>query len=298
MKYFAAELAELKRNADHLVYNSVASTTRKSYEAVIRKMYSFCRNHNIKAKYCFHRDTVELFIVSLYNNKLCHGSLVSAVSAIKHYCKMRGYDFDFDTPRLSLMLKGVKRLQVVSHRPTNGLSVRELDSILRASDCLDKALSCCTKAMFSLAFFGFLRPCEMATASGTPQHQLRRKAVKFTNKSVLLTFSSYKHSAGRPVVVRIERQEGCYVCPWANLWRYVQSVPLTDDDLLFPYTVAFVQKVLTKCAGVANIAARLTLHSFRRGGATDASLRGWSVARVQAHGRWKSDGYKCYIKSA
>lgn len=288
----------MKKCADNLVSNSVAATTRKSYDAAVAKLYSFCRSHNIEAKYCLHKTTVELFLVSLYNKKLCHGSLLSAVSAIKHYCKSKGHEVNFDTPRLKLLLKGVKRLQVVSHRPTNGLSVRELSKILQASESLDNSLQSCVKAMFSLAFFGFLRPSEFASAPATPQHQLRRGAIKFTNKAVIVTFSSYKHSSGKPVVVKVERQEGCYVCPWNYLWRYLESTSISNNDLLFPHSVAFVQNVLNRCVKMANIGTRLTLHSFRRGGATWASLQGWSVIRVQSHGRWKSDGYKCYIKSS
>lgn len=188
-------------------------------------------------------------------------------------------------------------LNVYKQLPTNGLTVFELKSLMRASAHLDKSLHSCIKAMFSVAFFAFLRPCELATAPSSPQHQLRRGSVKFTNKAITITFSSFKHSTGKPAVVRVERRVGCYECPWTNLWDYLESTSLKENDLLFPHAVTFVQRTLDRCAKIAKQGTRITLHSFRRGGATWASHQGWSVLRVQAHGRWKSDGYKSYIKS-
>ena len=38
-------------------------------------------------------------------------------------------------------------------------------------------------------------------------------------------------------------------------------------------------------------------HSLRHGGATWASLRAWSDARIKAHGRWNSEAYKAYVRA-
>ena len=291
-------LGMLMKEADRLVENSVATTTRKAYGVVIDKLYSFCDKYGIEVKYSFHKTTIELFIVSLYRKGLSHGSLVSTLSAIRHYCRSKNYDCVFDTERLRLLLKGARRLQVVRHRCTNGLSLYDLQSLMKASDHLDKSMQCWVKALFSLAFFGFLRPCEMAKAQATPQHQLKRRDIKFTTHALYVSFSSFKHSVGKPVVVRIDRQMGSFVCPWKNMWNYIASCSLGDDDLLFPYTVGYVQKVLHRCRVISGKAEKVTLHSFRRGGATWASQQGWSNSKLQTHGRWRSNAYISYVKSA
>ena len=298
LHFFLDRLREFKEEADMLVRNSVAATTRRLYDAAVDRLMSFCREQGIKDKYYFHSQTIELFVVHLRRLNLGFGAIQSNLSALRHHCNSRNISKDFDTPRLTLLLKGVKRLQEPSKRTTNGLNLGILCRLLDAMSALDRHTQLWTKAVFSLAFFAFLRPCEMATAHATPQHQLRRKAVKFTNKAVLLTFTSFKHSAGKTEIVRVKRMPGRTVCPWENLWSYLSTVTLGPEDLLFPFTVSTVQALLDRCVRLIGYDNRLTLHSFRRGGATWASLLGWSTTRIQAHGRWKSDGYRTYIKAA
>lgn len=39
----------------------------------------------------------------------------------------------------------------------------------------------------------------------------------------------------------------------------------------------------------------LTPHSLRRGGASWASMQGWSDSRIRAYGRWSSNAFKKYV---
>ena len=50
-----------------------------------------------------------------------------------------------------------------------------------------------------------------------------------------------------------------------------------------------------RVAVVAGLQDNVTPHALRRGGATWASLQGWSDSRIRAHGRWSSGAFKKYI---
>ena len=106
--------------------NPVAQTALKFYDAAVSKLYSSCKQHNIKAKYSFHKTTIDLFVVNLYNSKLILGCSLSTLCTLKYHCKSVGFNYEFDTPRLKLLLKGAKQLGIVAHQPKNGLSVIEL----------------------------------------------------------------------------------------------------------------------------------------------------------------------------
>ena len=49
---------------------------------------------------------------------------------------------------------------------------------------------------------------------------------------------------------------------------------------------------LFSCDEFARVAV---VAGLRRGGATWASLQGWSDSRIRAHGRWSSGAFKKYI---
>ena len=54
--------------------------------------------------------------------------------------------------------------------------------------------------------------------------------------------------------------------------------------------------MLQQCLAHAGVKTALTLHSFRRGGATWYSEQGITNAKLAAIGRWKSNAYLRYVK--
>lgn len=67
-------------------------------------------------------------------------------------------------------------------------------------------------------------------------------------------------------------------------------------DALFPCTTLQAANWFQQCLKFSTIQSKLTLHSFRRGGATWYSEQGLTDAKLRALGRWKSEAYKCYVK--
>ena len=68
-----SDLVALAVEADRMVVESVAETTRKAYAKVVIKLGDFCLLHRIKDK--FLASTVELFVLQLKNDGLGIGAI-------------------------------------------------------------------------------------------------------------------------------------------------------------------------------------------------------------------------------
>ena len=296
--FFAYFLVQLRRLADKLVAGSVTVGTQRNYAMVMEKLNKFCVSNRIKDK--FSSSTIELFVTDLsQQQKLSHSTIQANLSAIRHYCNSNNIGITFDTPRLKLLLRGVKKVDVGAKqpRPTNRVSKNHLKRLCAAADVLfNSACARMYKAMFTIAFFGLLRPSEVAHASQSPCHQLKRKCIRFGRSILMITFFSFKHS-GKPVNIKVQAISDKSICPWTNLYEYLSHSPLRAEDQLFPISTAEFAQVLRRCIEQADIKSKLTLHSFRRGGATWFSSNGMTDATLKAYGRWSSNAYLCYVKA-
>ena len=277
------------------IANSVAPTTRRAYNAALSSLNEFCVQHNIKDKYI--TSTLELFITSLAEKGMQASSIRTILSGIKHHCISNSIDINLNDPRLSLLMKGIQRsCGQKTGRPKNAVRMTHLQKILSATvQLFDAKIAVQVRAMFSLAFFAMLRPSELSYSSSTPQHQLKRSSVSIKSNCVKLTFSSFKHSTDI-AIVKIQRQSP-EVCPWFFLSDYLRSSPTANlNDPLFPSSTADANNWLQRCLSHCGIKSKLTLHSFRRGGATWYSDQGVTAAKLKAMGRWNSNAYLNYVK--
>jgi hypothetical protein len=154
----------------------------------------------------------------------------------------------------------------------------------------------CFVAMITLAFYGFLRPSEFCISPAN--HHLRWKSVKLGKhrRSLRLTLNSYKHSSQPSTITVAATASSC--CPVKKFLAYSKTQGSVKKQPLFDVSLADFQSTLKHVAAVAKIKSHLTPHSFRHGGATWAAKAGWPDARIRAHGRWKSDAYKRYVRAS
>ena len=299
MFYLIIFSAELRRQADLLVARSVSAGTRKNYDAAVEKLISFCHSNKIKDK--FAPSTIELFVTHLSQQQhLSYSTIQANLSALRHNCHVKHMPVDFDTPRLKLLLRGIKKSSSSSGVParcTSRVSNAHLKRLCVAADVLfDTTYARMIKAIFTVAFFGLLRPSEFARSKLTPKHQLKRKCARFGKNILMLTFCSYKHS-DQVVSIKIDKYSDDFLCPWSNLFNYLTHTVLRADDPLFAISASEFSDILSRCASQAGIKTRLTPHSFRRGGATWFSSNGMTDAKLKAYGRWSSNAYLCYVKA-
>ena len=269
----------------------------RQYFKVIQKLKAFCKDYKIKDKFKFTPSVIELF-VTLLSHTISYSTIQSNLSAIRHYCKSKSITVTFDTPRLQLVLKGIKKTAMPTARVCTAVRIRHLRKLCIASDhCFSVEKAVLVKACFSLAFFGLLRPCEFIHTSTSPQHLLKKDCIILTKHNIRVTFHSFKHST-RSVTIKIRKlpRVDSAICPYRNLHRYMSSIPCIGNEPLFTLSRSEASSILNTCAKYSHINTALRLHSFRRGGATWLSEQGWSEARLKAQGRWASNAYLQYVK--
>ena len=147
-------------------------------------------------------------------------------------------------------------------------------------------------AMFSLMFRAFLRIGEVTSSP----HNLQFHQVTLTPSSVSLTFTSFKHSNGNPVMVSILSSTSTVICPVRLLHTYLalsRAAPgplfcYTNLDTVPPsYFRAFLNSSLTH-AGLSQY--RFTPNSFTIGAATYAAGTGVPSEQFKVMGRWRIGG--------
>jgi hypothetical protein len=126
---------------------------------------------------------------------------------------------------------------------------------------------------------------------------LRRKDLRLSrpNKKIVLRFRSFKHCQSRAKVT-IRGEAAMDPSPFPYIKAFLCRVPGPLQGPLFDVPLAAFRVQLSEVMQHASIKTSLTPHSFRHGGATWAGRAGWPDARIKAHGRWRSDAYKLYVK--
>ena len=147
---------------NHLVSNSIATTTARTYQTVNHKFIQFCNSANL-IPYPASSLTLQYFVASL-SDKLSYTTYLAAIRW--HHIKKSLSD-PTSNKRLLYVMKGIKRLQVrsTSKRMTITLPVlKDLKIQLHRSEMSfhDKRM---LWTAFCLAFYGFLRSAEFVASS-------------------------------------------------------------------------------------------------------------------------------------
>lgn len=274
----------------------MAPSTKKVYARHSKRLERFCQGLDIPQSKYFDDKTIEIWIADLKAKGLAHGTILSHLSAVRHHCLRHDIPAKLDSPRIRLALRGIRRSSMDCQITKTAASTSHLKRLIAAStEIMSEKDHCRFAAMITIAFFGFLRPSEFCITSAN--HELKRSAVKFGKKgrSVKLTLPTFKHSRNS-ASIRVDAASSKY-CPVSCLATYLDSCGRHEEGApLFEVTAREFQSTLETVRSAARIKSRITPHCFRHGGATWASNRRWTDARIKVHGRWKSDAYKRYIR--
>ena len=248
--------------------------------------------------------------------QLSHTSIKVYLSAVRYLHVTSGNHHHFNrqlTPRLQLVLNGVKREQAT----TKSTRVRHpitTDLMLQINTILSQQPHCYKNIMMwaacCLAFFGFLRVSEFTiptqTAYDPTQHLSLCDIAVDSKQSPSLLQVKIKQSKTDPFRQGVDLflgKTGTRICPINAIMPYLairgaQAGPLftTRDG-----------KHLTRqlfCSNLNTILQKMKLktphyntHSFRIGAATSAKKAGISDVHIQMLGRWKSQAYLQYIRT-
>ena len=294
----------------HLIENSLADNTKKTYASAQKKFINFCEQFILIHD---NRSPLPASELTLLRNighlsKTCKATSVRVyLSAVGSLRIEAGYDDPLlGCPRLPLVTRGLRRINsevpksklpitsFVLHMIKLQLDFTKFDDVMFWAACLT-------------APFGFIRAPEFTTPPEgfNPARHLDVSDLSVDEKPVADTvFIHLKFSKtdqfGKGCTVVLARADDA-LCPVSALmlylrWRGQSQGPLfkfSNGDFLTKSRMNNrLQCVLKKCGWPKTF----TLHSFRVGAATTAALLGFPGYLIQALGRWTSDAYKLYIK--
>ena len=272
--------------------------------------------------YCsFLRDTLKqqsvfvspvlilLFMAHLKAKGLKACTISTYVSATRYVCKMHGWDDPGNNFMVATALSGLTKSDSVPDVRLP-ITVPILSKLLAVTPLV---IACefeakMFKAMFSLAFFAFLRIGEFTARSASSLSLLERSSIVVDRQEpqngFTLIFKQYKHNKkGRPTLVEILPQASECFCPVRLLTQYLALSPRNKGSLFQradgssvtrTYFTSVMRSLLEACSLDPTFYKG---HSFRIGAASWAAQNGLSDQQIRQLGRWSSDAFKKYIRN-
>lgn len=257
-----------------------------------------------------------MFVSYLAQQGLTHQSIKVYLSAVRNLHVSMGLHEEFSkqlTPRLELVLKGIKKEKARDAPPASRLPVtieimKSIKAVLESNAAhYDNVLlwaACC------LAFFGFLRCGEFTVPSQAeydPDTHLSLADIALDNKVnpgvIQVTIKQSKTDPFRQGVDLYLGRTGKDICPIQAIVPYLikrgaQPGPLfvfTDGSYLTRQRFVSLVTSTLQHAGINE--KQYNTHSFRIGAATTAKEAGISDVHIKMLGRWRSSAYQLYVRT-
>ena len=307
----------LTRQAAQYIFQSIATSTRRTYSSGERQFIRFCLFHKLISPdnplLPVHESTLIHFVTHL-SNSVSYGTIKVYLAAVRNLHIEFGCPLDLNTmPLLYKTLRGIKSTLGISKRVRYPITISVLNQIyaelkpFHSSDTDSSMLW----AAFTLAFFGFLRSSEF-TCNGTfdVQSHLTKSDISFqpnifNPKSFVVVIKKSKTDPFRETARLTIAKSNSNVCAVTALKDYLLQTPTRGAcQPLFQFSDG---RNLTRASLTNNLRALLHIcgldsshyasHSFRIGAATTAGAAGIPDWLIKVLGRWKSDAYQSYIKT-
>jgi len=258
-----------------------------------------------------------MFASHLAKEGLSHQSVKVYLSAVRNLHVTAGQHAEYAkalTPRLELVLKGIKKESAKGHPPHDRLPItveimQSIYLILRADP--EVHINILMWAACCLAFFGLLRSSEFTVPKQSeydPLVHLSLQDVTLDNiKNPSMVYVQIKASKTDPfrkgTTVCLAKTDN-NLCPVQALLPYLalrgtNPGPLfIMEDHTYLTRSKFTAKLreILKAAGIDD--SKYASHSFRSGAATTAAEANIPDVHIKMLGRWKSEAYQVYVKSA
>lgn len=236
-----------------------------------------------------------LYIAHCYKQGLAASTTKTHISALSYTFQIAGY------PDLTQHFLVKKQLQGFSKvRPTVDCRLPITPPLL---------LKSLLQAMYLLAFYAFLRVGEITKTTGSNQHYLLRKHLKFVCNTqredyLELTIPHYKHSKNVATLNIKQNTAQPALCPLKACQTYllIRSHFSIEEPLFSfmdgtPISRKFFTENLKQTLAFCGLDThQYHSHSFNIGAATTAASSGSSEVQIQQMGRWKSSAFKKYIR--
>ena len=299
--------------ADRLAFlqsRAIADSTRRSYQAGIRRYSTFCASRGWRSFPA--TETTLRFFAAYLADSVSFKTIKLYMAGIRFAHTENSLPDPFqEAPLLHLLLRGIKRTVGLTSRqrlPVTMTLLRQIkEELARAPDILpsDKLM---LWSAFTLAFYGFLRSSEFTAPSATQFNQLVHLSntdVSFTPEGCLtLHLKSSKTDPYRQGCSLLIAPSHHSVCAVRALRKYLALHPTRGASPLYVFesghylTRAKVTTILRTLLQRLGISTELyASHSFRIGAATSAAEVGLPPWLIQTLGRWSSNCFTLYIRT-
>ena len=168
------------------------------------------------------------------------------------------------------------------------------------------------RAIFLVAFYGFLRMSNMAPHSkkqfSKDRHILRQDIILAPpGIHLLIKWTKTLQDSNSCHTIQLPEVTNPYLCPVRSIRLLLRSRPLTPDSPLFannfpPFNQiidSHIRDALKKVLTHLNISSRgHGFHTFRRSGATLAFDNNISLQNIMSHGLWRSSAVWTYLQNS
>ena len=299
-------LAELDANVRRSQAAAFAEGTLKNLIGQWVKYLTFCLFYGFQALPAS-IDTLCRYAQYLSANLKAHGSLLCYLSGVKTLHRLMRYPVDqFHDLLVKLTLKGIHRNNPYIPKEAPPMTLEILSEIYNKLD-MSIEDDVIFWAVTLVGFFLLLRKCNLVPDSVNKfdsAHQLSRKDLQIEVDHIKVTLHWTKNSqcGNKPLRFALPRIPGSPLCPVEAVLAVLLLVEGSPLDSLFKrsdgtcYTYQNLQNRLAQLSTQLGLSEKLTSHSLRSGGATNAFLSGVPAEIIKILGHWKSDCYLKYIR--
>ena len=283
--------------------------TKANHKVMISTYVAFCLHFNLRDLEP-DTETVCLYIQFLARTFASPQSIKNYISAVNLYHHMALKAPPARTFAVSIMLRAIN--MTLRHIPTKKLPITS-ELLQNICDICDKQspYGITLKAAFLLLFFSFLRQSNLGPKSSKKFDHTRHLAVAdlFFSPPGYVLFVKWTKTIqhGRYVLLPVPQLSHRH-CPVKAIKKMLNQKPknFTKQSPLFtmpnsnvPMTTCYLTeafKIIMQALGAPPTA--YSLHSFRRGGASEAYQAGVDYAQIKSHGIWQSDSFWGYISTS
>ena len=311
----------MAESARRLALGSLATSSRKAYEGAWKKFKALARIKGFSPLPCDPKNFAEILSAYAEDEKKFH-SVQQMLAAVTFFHRLEGFPSPRESPEFRLVLRGIKRLCFVKPKrakPLDSDSIKKVVTFLLGDDLeCDSYYDASvrkwrTAAVFVFSFAALCRFNDLTTMN-------IRNVVFEDNRAILFIPKSKTDQFGEGQYVSVSAS-GEPSCPVAFIKAYVArllweaalegsiydgplfpalcrrrvSGPLGSCWSALPISPApFSYQGALKDFRDALVGAGLdgkafSLHSGRRGGATEAVKNGCDLLTLKRQGRWRSD---------
>ncbi len=304
------DVPALEAVVQRLYGHGLSQNSTRTYDSASRRFLWFCDIAGLSPLPLTER-TLCLYVESLSQDRIQPSSIRTYLSSLRHLKSQLVSQFHTRFPRLSYVLRGIKRQN--PSNPDNRLPITP--DILQSlwQQWAVPPVSYDARLLWAaacLAFFGFFRTGEFTTNS---QHTIPEGTIAATDVTRATNYPpafvrvrlrrSKTDPYGNEIHVYLGRTQHS-VCPVSAILSFMAARPHHLTGPLFRYpddtTLTrshFIQGVKRALSSSGVDPSRYSGHSFRVGAATTAAQVGIPDHTIKMLGRWESSAYTLYVRT-